>query len=735
MANVLDILIRVTGSGQARAEVGRVQQALSSLRGVAAQLGIAFGAAGIAGGMAAFSKEAFIMASRAERLGRATDNLARSLGASGDAMVRAITEASKNTISSAQAMEIANKAMLLDVVKNQEEMSDLARIAIVLGQAMGKNAADSVDDLTMALGRQSPLLLDNLGIKMNLTEAELRYAASLGKTVEQLTDAEKKQAFLNAAWEKARQKAEELGGEVTLDTLAQLERLTAAWADFQTEFGEFLIGSGVIETITNLVLELKEGAIAWQGVFERGGQETQKAQTLAIGATIAAYTPPALLAGLILGMSPEEMASNLAQAAQEIGLVSLNAEALQQEMQQAAEAENQQAAATRTVTDASHNAAAAQKQYADALQAANQLAKNLVALEEQYIRDREWTIQEYHKRRNRMEEDYQRSQRDILESFQRQRERMMRDFLRTQTEAETEYNKRRAELAERYGEEARRAEEEHQKRMARMREDYQIRQEEAVAARDAITFLRNAREYEINRRRAEEDAAEQRAERQRDYQRQLEDMQEAFAEQREARLAYFQQQQQDMQDDFNYRQARAAEYHALEMQRFDAEHRERLLEMEKQFNEEKEAERRAFRERLLEMEGFNKEFLALERQRNAEAKRLLEDTIMEMRRERAQATYRPVHGRQHGGYATYGVYTLGERGREYVLNAQATRAAERLLGGPLSQDSVLAMLAAGRSVINNFSQTVNIGAQDTYAGLLAAIRAETIRLLTEYARA
>jgi hypothetical protein len=728
-ANVLDILLRVDGAPQARA-------ALQSVTGAAQQLGLMLSAGAMAAGVAAFARQSFLMAANAERLGRATENLARTFGVSGQAMVKAITDASNGTISSLDAMRMANKAMLLDVVKNEKEMSDLARIAIVLGQAMGKDAASAVDDLTTALGRQSPLILDNLGIKMNLTEAEARYAAMLGKTVDQLTEAEKKQAFLTAAWEKARQKAEQLGG-VQIDTIGRIEQLTAAWSDFQTEFGKFLAGSGVIETITDLVKQLKEGAIAWQGVFEQAqaGPETTKAQTLAIASTALAVLPPSQIAGLVMGKSTEEMAMIYAQAAQDLGLVTFNVEQLQQESETAAVAQADQAAATRALTAAANDAVKAQYDQAGAMRAASELSRKLSDLDEEYARDREKAIVDANRRRAQSEEDWARQQHEQQSDFQQQQERMMRDFLQAQAKAEEQYNARRAEIARDYGIEAERAEADHQKRMARMREDYLIQQEDAVAARDAIAFLRNARQYEINRRRAEEDFSEQRAERQADYQQQLQDMQQAFAEQREERLAQFQQQQQDMQADFEYRQARAAEYHALEMQRFEADFQERLNDLNARLNEEREAERAAFRERLMQLEGYNHEFMALERQRNAAAKEILEQTIQEMRQELAQATYRPIHGRASGGYAGYGVYRLGEEGREFVLNAATTRNAELLSGGLLNQDAVLAMLAAGRGAINNFNQTVNIGAQDGYAGLLSAIRAQTVDLLRDYARA
>ena len=49
--------------------------------------------------------------------------------------------------------------------------------------------------------------------------------------------------------------------------------------------------------------------------------------------------------------------------------------------------------------------------------------------------------------------------------------------------------------------------------------------------------------------------------------------------------------------------------------------------------------------------------------------------------------HRIPEGMQEGGYAYGGIYTLGEAGKEFVLNAPTTRAAERQLGAPLGQGS------------------------------------------------
>lgn len=53
------------------------------------------------------------------------------------------------------AMSAANKAMMLDVAKSPEAFSRLAKVATALGRAMGQDAATSIEDFTVAAGRQS----------------------------------------------------------------------------------------------------------------------------------------------------------------------------------------------------------------------------------------------------------------------------------------------------------------------------------------------------------------------------------------------------------------------------------------------------------------------------------------------------------------------------------------------------------------------------------------------------
>lgn len=128
------------------------------------------------------------------------------------ARIDAIRKSTGGLVTDMEAMQAANKAMLLDLGLTDAQMGDLAATATVLGRAMGQDANKSLDDLITALGRSSPMILDNLGLSVKLGEAHEAYARALGKTADELTDAEKKQAFMNAAMDAASAKVEQLGG-------------------------------------------------------------------------------------------------------------------------------------------------------------------------------------------------------------------------------------------------------------------------------------------------------------------------------------------------------------------------------------------------------------------------------------------------------------------------------------------------------------------------------------------
>jgi hypothetical protein len=164
------------------------------------------------------------------------ERLTAGIGETGEAMLDVTRDATGGLVTDLSLIQSMNKAILLGLPITRKEMGDLAKTATVLGRAMGQDATKSLDDLITALGRSSPLILDNLGLTVKVGEANEAYARSLGKSVEQLTEAEKKTAFYNAAMDAARLRTQELG-DVTDSTTSGLQRLGVAWDNFWNKVG------------------------------------------------------------------------------------------------------------------------------------------------------------------------------------------------------------------------------------------------------------------------------------------------------------------------------------------------------------------------------------------------------------------------------------------------------------------------------------------------------------------
>ena len=151
--------------------------------------------------------------------------------------VSKISNAVKGTMSQMDLFKQANNAMILGVTRNTDEMAEMFQIAQTLGAALGVDTPQAVESLITGIGRQSRLMLDNIGIIVKADEAYESYAKKLKITKDELTDAQKKQAFFTAAMESARTKAAELGNQ-QLTARDQFNKFNATMSDFTDFIGE-----------------------------------------------------------------------------------------------------------------------------------------------------------------------------------------------------------------------------------------------------------------------------------------------------------------------------------------------------------------------------------------------------------------------------------------------------------------------------------------------------------------
>lgn len=173
-----------------------------------------------------------------ENVKKGFDNLSRSAGFSHKAFQR-FDEALDGTVDSLTLMKQANNAMLLGIANSEEQMAQMFDISQRLGQSLGLDTTQAIESLVTGLGRQSKLMLDNLGIMVDTKEANEKFAQSVNKSASELTDQEKKIAFTNETLFQAQSLVDMLGEE-TLSTKDRIAQLTSATNDLLISFGNLL---------------------------------------------------------------------------------------------------------------------------------------------------------------------------------------------------------------------------------------------------------------------------------------------------------------------------------------------------------------------------------------------------------------------------------------------------------------------------------------------------------------
>ena len=147
-------------------------------------------------------------AGKLEGLKTGFETLQRSVGQVPTESIQRLREATQGLISDTELYQRANQAVLLGVPT--KTFNEAAAAAVKLGRAMGIDAAFGLESLSLGLGRQSRLYLDNLGIIVSAEEAYRNFGIANNIVGRDLTDSEKKAAFFAEALKKIKERADEL---------------------------------------------------------------------------------------------------------------------------------------------------------------------------------------------------------------------------------------------------------------------------------------------------------------------------------------------------------------------------------------------------------------------------------------------------------------------------------------------------------------------------------------------
>jgi len=172
-----------------------------------------------------------------------------------------------------------NRAVQLGLDLTADQFANLAEKAAKAGLVMGQDVNQSINDIILGIGRQSRLILDNLGIIVRVEKAYERYAAKIGIATKDLSDHQKKIAFT----EDAMKALERAASGVTLE----VHTGAAAWKVLQISIRN--ANDAISEAISKYVLlikvlkALKEGVdfvtdnVRFQNSLTEAGQQIHEA--------------------------------------------------------------------------------------------------------------------------------------------------------------------------------------------------------------------------------------------------------------------------------------------------------------------------------------------------------------------------------------------------------------------------------------------------------------------------
>jgi hypothetical protein len=240
MANIVEILIRATSNAaKVLEETGeaadKTESVFFGLEDAAKGLGVGLAAIGAAGVAAfKFGERGAELTQTAESF----DLLLEKVDATPGLFDR-LTEAAGGTITAfelqssvATLLAGAQGELATSLADATPQLLEIARAANKLNPSLG-DTTFLFDSLATGIKRASPLILDNLGLTISVGQANEEYAKSLGLTVDQLDETQKKQALLNATIDAGEVLIDQVGGTVdsAADEFAILKTNIAEAAD------------------------------------------------------------------------------------------------------------------------------------------------------------------------------------------------------------------------------------------------------------------------------------------------------------------------------------------------------------------------------------------------------------------------------------------------------------------------------------------------------------------------
>lgn len=256
MANIIQEILRLTVDDNTAAGLNTAKSNVKDLKANVNSMGASFkanalrisiAAATIAGAFVTVRK-AFDLAEGFAKFQQnqvAFNSQVTALGANVTEVFDEIRLKSAGLIDKNALLQSANTALSLGL--SVQSLGDMIDVSRAKARDMGITTAEAFEKLTVALARGSVLRLDDLGVIVNITEAQEAYAASIDTTVDKLTTQDKALAFNTEALRLGAKALERY--DLSQKTLNErLQTFKADMADAKIEVGAFTlkVGAGLL---------------------------------------------------------------------------------------------------------------------------------------------------------------------------------------------------------------------------------------------------------------------------------------------------------------------------------------------------------------------------------------------------------------------------------------------------------------------------------------------------------
>ena len=152
-----------------------------------------------------------------------------------------LEEATGGLVNKMDLIPSINRAFAFGIDLSGDRLLKFTALAQKTAALMGTDLTNAFNDLITGVGRQSKMILDNLGVLVDLDVAYNKFAKTLGKTSEELTDTEKKTALLNETITALEQNTKEIDiSSITSNWEKMTKRLESGWKDVKGAFAGYV---------------------------------------------------------------------------------------------------------------------------------------------------------------------------------------------------------------------------------------------------------------------------------------------------------------------------------------------------------------------------------------------------------------------------------------------------------------------------------------------------------------